>query len=259
MDLATENRIASILLKEAAELRRQAEKEGALAYLHRPNVRGRPNSRFLTATVLGVQQANRAVEEGEMWRARQKELELDNRIRRRNTDEDNSSKSSRHPKESRKRNNRPSGSEVDVGPSCLPRERADEDGYLTEDEGLKDDEVDDFLRSRNKRGRGAIGSRMDEAGPYLPSDVGTKENEWSISNTDEAKCERPRVPLGPEKPSFIGGSKFSGDESFVRKHKEVKKVCSKHSSKKHKSKSRDKEKKKKKRTREEKSSKHRKE
>lgn len=56
MDLETENRIASILLKEAAELRRQAESEGALSYLHRPNVRGRPNSRFLTATVLGVQQ-----------------------------------------------------------------------------------------------------------------------------------------------------------------------------------------------------------
>lgn len=56
MDLETENRIAAILLKEAAELRRQAESDGALSYLHRPNVRGRPNSRFLTATVLGVQQ-----------------------------------------------------------------------------------------------------------------------------------------------------------------------------------------------------------
>lgn len=56
MDLETENRIASILLREAAELRRQAEKEGVRAYLEKPNVRLRPNSRFLTATVLGVQQ-----------------------------------------------------------------------------------------------------------------------------------------------------------------------------------------------------------
>lgn len=56
MDLETENRIASILLREAAELRRQAEKEGVRAYLEKPNVRHRPNSRFLTATVLGVQQ-----------------------------------------------------------------------------------------------------------------------------------------------------------------------------------------------------------
>lgn len=56
MDLETENRIAAILLKEAAELRREAQKEGALAYLREPTVRSRPNSRFLTATVRGVQQ-----------------------------------------------------------------------------------------------------------------------------------------------------------------------------------------------------------
>lgn len=56
MDLETENRIAAILMKEAAELRRQAAEEGALAYLKKPSVRSRPNSRFLTATVLGVQQ-----------------------------------------------------------------------------------------------------------------------------------------------------------------------------------------------------------
>ncbi|KAH0910411.1 hypothetical protein HID58_033732 [Brassica napus] len=55
MDLETENRIASVLLREAAELRRQAEKDGVRAYLEKPNVRHRPNSRFLTATVLGVQ------------------------------------------------------------------------------------------------------------------------------------------------------------------------------------------------------------
>ncbi|CAI0399282.1 unnamed protein product [Linum tenue] len=57
MDLETENRIAAMLLREAAELRRQAEKEDVRAYLEKPTVRARPNSRFLTATVLGVQQA----------------------------------------------------------------------------------------------------------------------------------------------------------------------------------------------------------
>ncbi|XP_020964781.1 uncharacterized protein LOC107612841 isoform X3 [Arachis ipaensis] len=77
MDLETENRLAAMLMREAAELRRQSEQEGVLAYLHKPNVRTRPNSRFLTATVRGVQQANRAVEVNEMWRVRQKELELD--------------------------------------------------------------------------------------------------------------------------------------------------------------------------------------
>ncbi|KAF2587655.1 hypothetical protein F2Q70_00035977 [Brassica cretica] len=42
---------------EAAELRRQAEKDGVRVYLEKPNVRHRPNSRFLTATVLGVKQS----------------------------------------------------------------------------------------------------------------------------------------------------------------------------------------------------------
>lgn len=56
MDLETENRIAAMLMKEAAELRQQAEREGVHAYLKQPNARFRPNSRFLTATVLGVQQ-----------------------------------------------------------------------------------------------------------------------------------------------------------------------------------------------------------
>jgi type III secretory pathway lipoprotein EscJ len=56
MDLETENRIAAMLMREAAELRRQADKEGVHVYLRQPKARFRPNSRFLTATVLGVQQ-----------------------------------------------------------------------------------------------------------------------------------------------------------------------------------------------------------
>ncbi|CAL5329468.1 unnamed protein product [Camellia sinensis] len=46
MDLETENRIAAILMKEAAELWRQAEEGGVHVYLRQPNVRGQPNSRF---------------------------------------------------------------------------------------------------------------------------------------------------------------------------------------------------------------------
>jgi hypothetical protein len=57
MDLETENRIAAILLKEAAELLQRAEREGVHVYLEQPKVRARPNSRFLAATVLGVQQS----------------------------------------------------------------------------------------------------------------------------------------------------------------------------------------------------------
>ncbi|MBA0642732.1 hypothetical protein Goklo_027075 [Gossypium klotzschianum] len=55
----TENRIAAILLKEAAERRRQAERDGIHLFLQHPKVRGRSNSRFPAATVLGVQSRNR--------------------------------------------------------------------------------------------------------------------------------------------------------------------------------------------------------
>ncbi|KAL1121117.1 hypothetical protein V6Z11_D01G211100 [Gossypium hirsutum] len=59
-----ENRIAAILLKEAAERRRQAERDSIHVFLQHPKVRGRSNARFPAATVLGVQ----AVEVNEMWR-----------------------------------------------------------------------------------------------------------------------------------------------------------------------------------------------
>ncbi|KAH0910717.1 hypothetical protein HID58_034038 [Brassica napus] len=106
MDLETENRIASVLLREAAELRRQAEKDGVRAYLEKPNVRHRPNSRFLTATVLGVQQlcdillfvetivfnvvTYVAVETNEMWKAQKQENE---RLKRKSREESSSSSS----------------------------------------------------------------------------------------------------------------------------------------------------------------------
>ncbi|KAL6576280.1 hypothetical protein OROHE_000061 [Orobanche hederae] len=61
MDLETENRIAALLMKEAVELRRQAQSEGSLAYLRQPIVTSRPNFRFLTATVRGVQQGSKSL------------------------------------------------------------------------------------------------------------------------------------------------------------------------------------------------------
>ncbi|RID65153.1 hypothetical protein BRARA_D00370 [Brassica rapa] len=76
MDLETENQIASVLLRKAAELRRQAEKDGVRAYLEKPNVRHRPNSR--------------AVETNEMWKAQEQENE---RLKRKSREESSSSSS----------------------------------------------------------------------------------------------------------------------------------------------------------------------
>ncbi|XP_058191241.1 uncharacterized protein LOC131308340 [Rhododendron vialii] len=258
MDLETENRIAAILMKEAAELRRQAEKEGVNVYLRQQNFRGRPNSRFLTATVLGVQQSNRAVEVNEMWRVRQKELELDDRLKGRSRDNSSSDRSNRDSGDSRKHtNDRHSHSETSANVPCSSSRRVIEDCYSREDEGLKDDEIDQFLHSRVKRGRGAVGSRMDEAGPYLPPGPHSKEKQ--LASPDEERNERwkRRVVLGPEKPSSLKPCDSSEEESLQNKRKKAERVSSsKRHSRKHKSEEKSRDKKKKKR--EEKRHKHRK-
>ncbi|KAH1099215.1 hypothetical protein J1N35_016136 [Gossypium stocksii] len=252
MDLETENRIAAILLKEAAELKRQADKEGVHVYLQQPKVRGRPNSRFLTATVLGVQQANRAVEVNEMWRVRQKELELNDRLKGRSKKDTSHSRSYGDTSNSSRRT---SGKhESDFSASCSSSKRPAESSRSREDdEGLRDEEIEEFLQSRVKRGRGCIGSRMDETGPYLPTDSP------GMLSTDPIIKEH-RVTLGPKKPPSLKSEESSSDEE-VREHRWKKeKDHSKSSDKKHRRKHKSKEKyiDKKKKRKEEKKRKHRK-
>ncbi|KAJ3672424.1 hypothetical protein LUZ60_007145 [Juncus effusus] len=226
MDLQTENRIATMLLEEARRLRAEAEKEGVQAYLNKPSVRARPNSRFLTATVLGVQQANRAVEVNEMWRAREKEKELEDKLNRSKFKE----RESRNYTESSKRNH---NSRTDASCSSQFYERSNSNSNFhsnsnsnsDEDRGFRDDEIEEFLRSRRKRGRGEIGSRMDEPGPYLTS------VDQSDEHSDLGFKER-RI-VGPEKPSFLkskcsekkdkSGSKDKKDKKRKEKREEKKK------------------------------------
>ncbi|CAL5079247.1 unnamed protein product [Urochloa decumbens] len=191
MDLETENRLASLLLEEARRLQAEADREGVHAYLRKPNVRHRPNSRFLTATVRGVQQANRVVEVDEMWRAREKELELESKMKGRSKDRDDYRDEKR---KSEFRNHSSSSRVQQEGTTCNI-------SYSDQDAGLRDDEIERFLHSRVKRGRGAIGSRMDELGPYLDSSSRGHDNEPSPDIRVEEKWER-RVQ-GPEKPSYL--------------------------------------------------------
>lgn len=219
MDLETENRIAAILMKEAAELRRQAARDGVDAYLQ-PNVRGRPNSRFLTATVLGVQQSNRAVEVNEMWRARQKEKEMDDRVKK---------------YEKRDRSNGVSDSQKNTRFEDYERNRTSLCSSIksTSEDGLRDKEIEEFLHSRAKRGRGAVGSRMDETGPYLPDDSKGK----SLYDMDYRESWDNRAILGPEKPRNLKSNSSSDEE---RERRGSKQRCRKHRSK---EKSKDKKKK----------------
>ncbi|KAI4367535.1 hypothetical protein MLD38_023265 [Melastoma candidum] len=198
MDLETENRIAAILMKEAAELRRQAAEEGALAYLRKPTVRTRPNSRFLTATVLGVQQSNKAVEMSEMWRVRQKERGLDNRLKRSVDENDGLGKHEDigHPGDGGGGHD---SNCDDAGHPNSSRGAAHKNHRGRDDpggEGFGDEEMEEFLNSRIKRGRGTVGSRMDETGPYLPSS--SLEDAENHSSCPEVR--QRRVVYGPEKP-----------------------------------------------------------
>ncbi|GMJ12631.1 hypothetical protein like AT4G33690 [Hibiscus trionum] len=252
MDLETENRIASILLKEAAELRRQADREGVHVYLQQPKVRGRPNSRFLTTTVLGVQQANRAVEVNEMWRVRQKELELNDRLKGRSKNDTKHSRSYGDSSNSSRRTGEKHESSFSA--SCSSSKRMAEGSYSGEDEGLRDEEIEKFLQSRVKRGRGSIGSRMDETGPYLPTNSDSPE----MVSTNPIAREH-RVTLGPEKPSSLRSDESFSDEELREHRRKKEKDHSKSSEKKHRRKHKSKEKPidKKKKRKGEKRSKHR--
>ncbi|KAF8726662.1 hypothetical protein HU200_019124 [Digitaria exilis] len=194
MDLETENRLASLLLEEARRLQLEADREGVHAYLRKPNVRHRPNSRFLTATVRGVQQANRVVEVNEMWRAREKEVELESKMKNRNIGSKDVDDSRCGKRKSDSRNHSSS--------SRVEQERvACHNSCSDQEDGLGDDEIERFLHSRMKRGRGAVGSRMDEPGPYLDLPSHRKDIECSPDIRVDEKWER-RVQ-GPEKPSFL--------------------------------------------------------
>ncbi|KAK8964752.1 hypothetical protein KSP40_PGU012725 [Platanthera guangdongensis] len=207
MDLETENHLAALLMEEARRLRREADKDGVHVYLHKTNVRGRPNSRFLTATVLGVEQANRATEISEMWRAREKERELDAKTKR----ESKRKSIGVHIRNSfASDDSRPAGQEISAI-TCSFNER--QDSYSRGNVGLDDDELEQFLHSRMKRGRGSIGCRMDEPGPYLTS-TSTDHDERIVGSPAERygqECMRSRAILGPEKPHFLK-SRESHDE-----------------------------------------------
>ncbi|KAF2921944.1 hypothetical protein DAI22_07g072800 [Oryza sativa Japonica Group] len=187
MDLETENRLASLLLEEARRLQAEADREGVHAYLRKPNVRHRPNSRFLTATVRGVQQANRVVEVNEMWRAREKELELESKMKRSRGLGD--ARGEKRKSDLRNQSSSPRVEEEGI---------AYNSSYSDQEDGLGDDDIEKFLHSRVKRGRGAVGSRMDEPGPYLNVASRSQENEPNADTRVEEKWER-RVQ-GPEKP-----------------------------------------------------------
>lgn len=91
-----------------------------------------------------------------------------------------------------------------------------------------------FLYGRAKRGRGAVGSRMDETGPYLPRCPDKEEQSTSLER---------RVVYGPAKPSSLESCESSEEETGDdRKNKKRKKAHSRSSKKQHSEKHRSKKK-----------------
>lgn len=103
---------------------------------------------------------------------------------------------------------------------------------------------------RVKRGRGAVGSRMDETGPYLPPCQDSNAEHLSFTGVVSAKERDHKAILGPEKPTGLVSWSSSDEESVEEKHKKsrkVKKASSGKHSRKHKSKEKSKDRNKKKR------------
>lgn len=92
--------------------------------------------------------ANRAVEVNEMWRVRQKELELDDRIKGRLKDESNNGKNHMESNPSRSISKRHVATNDSSNASCSSSKGA----YSCdsrEDDGLRDEELEKFLHSRS--------------------------------------------------------------------------------------------------------------
>lgn len=108
---------------------------------------------------------------------------------------------------------------------------------------------------RAKRGRGAVGSRMDETGPYLPPSSDSKGKGLANSNVGSREEWENHVVLGPQKPSSLklyesseeDSDSDSDSDSRRDRRKKAKKVSSsKQHSRKHRLKEKSKDKKKRK-------------
>lgn len=136
--------LASLVIRDARARADGVDKDGVLAYLHRPKTRERPNETFLANTLRGVRSANE-------------------RGARRANDTERCVASGRG---ARRRDDRADAS-GEASPSSSSTTTSSSPSALSRD---GDAELAAFLSrpGRARRGRGATGSRADEPGPHLP-------------------------------------------------------------------------------------------
>ena len=136
--------LASLVIRDARARADGVDKDGVLAYLHRPKTRERPNETFLANTLRGVRSANE-------------------RDARRTNDTERCVASGRG---ARRRDDRADAS-GEASPSSSSTTASSSPSASSRD---GDAELAAFLSrpGRARRGRGATGSRANEPGPHLP-------------------------------------------------------------------------------------------
>ena len=166
--------LASLILQDV-ERRGEAVKErGVSAWAHRPRNREQVNERFLRNTLRGVSSNNRRAERSAAGPRTGSPAREGRAKRGRDThdgvaDRGRGDRSGAHGKGSLEVEEGTSAGSSSSDASSSESERDIRPDDTEKARGMKDDELAAFLsRPRVKRGRGAVGSRADEPGPFLP-------------------------------------------------------------------------------------------
>eukprot|EP01023_Acetabularia_acetabulum_P064231 TRINITY_DN8251_c0_g1_i4.p1 TRINITY_DN8251_c0_g1~~TRINITY_DN8251_c0_g1_i4.p1 ORF type:complete len:223 (-),score=43.85 TRINITY_DN8251_c0_g1_i4:318-986(-) len=169
MKYSTEQ-LAKLVAADARQLTEKAQELGVGAYLSKPIHRERLNERFIQNTLKNVEFANRSLDESVMAGCRQKQKQLDEgRKQQRRGDKIDS------PPRKRIRldyNNEEASNQK----RCLisNNDKIEDDQVLSKlnktkvsnGDEIDDEEVLNILRKTKVRGRGGIGSRANEPGPF---------------------------------------------------------------------------------------------
>lgn len=92
--------------------------------------------------------ANKAVEVNEMWRIRQKELELDERLKGRMKDESRNDRNSGNGSTPRTTSKKHAAMDDNARATCSSSKTVYERCHSREENGLRDEELEEFLHSR---------------------------------------------------------------------------------------------------------------
>ncbi|KAK9845705.1 hypothetical protein WJX81_000106 [Elliptochloris bilobata] len=168
LEQPSEALLAELITREAAMRQEAAAEHGLTALLRKPLQRERPNERFLQGTLRSVAFANRRQQEDAMWGARRKQLD-ERGIRTHG--EPGSERPRTGGKQQIGRSSSRSAASSDGSPSSASGSASSGGGAAPaiREGALGDDALSEMLSKRAVRGRGAVGPRADEPGPYLPA------------------------------------------------------------------------------------------